>query len=94
MINCSVRQVIGMLLGEANREAPVRTEPHPPMVSVKLPKSVLVVFHLVRATKLPFFAELKWKSGIDYFEPRLLLAPRLSGSCWTRAASYRRMSEF
>jgi hypothetical protein len=30
MINGSVREVIGvMLLGEANREAPVRTEPHP-----------------------------------------------------------------
>ena len=30
-----------------------REEPHPPMVCVKLPKSVLGLFHLFRATKLP-----------------------------------------
>jgi hypothetical protein len=31
----------------------------PPMVSVKLPKRVLVVFHVCRATKLPSFFRLK-----------------------------------
>jgi hypothetical protein len=35
----------------------VRTEPRPPMVCVKLPRSVLVVFHLVRATELPNFRD-------------------------------------
>jgi hypothetical protein len=29
--------------------------PHSPMVYVKLPKTVLVLFHLFRATKLPIF---------------------------------------
>ena len=31
----------------------------PPMVCVKLPRSVLVVFHLFRATELPNFQGLK-----------------------------------
>jgi hypothetical protein len=35
----------------------------PPMVSVKLPKSVLVVFHLWRATKLPNFFQVKSRAG-------------------------------
>jgi hypothetical protein len=42
--------------------------PHSPMVCVKLPKTVLVLFHLFRATKLPIFR------GIDHLESRLLLA--------------------
>ena len=33
--------------------------PRPPMVCVKLPRSVLVVFHLFRATELPNFQGLK-----------------------------------
>ena len=37
----------------STREAPAQAELRPPMVYVKLPKSVLVVFHLFRATKLP-----------------------------------------
>ena len=51
----------GDVADEATREAPVRAEPHPypelrpPMVCVKLPKSVLGLFHLFRATKLPLF---------------------------------------
>jgi hypothetical protein len=35
----------GDVTGEAIRKAPVRTEPHPPMVCVKLPKNVLGLFH-------------------------------------------------
>jgi hypothetical protein len=34
--------------------------PYSPMVCVKLPKTVLVLFHLFRATKLPIFP------GIDH----------------------------
>jgi hypothetical protein len=33
------------LLGEAKREAPAQAELRPPMVCVKLPKSVLGLFH-------------------------------------------------
>jgi hypothetical protein len=47
--------------------------PHPPMVCVKLPESVLVIFHLFRETKLPNFKGLKGRR-IDHFESRLLLA--------------------
>jgi hypothetical protein len=35
----------------------------PPMVRVKLPKGVLVVLHLFKATKLPFFG-VKGMSGL------------------------------
>jgi hypothetical protein len=42
---------------QMTREAPVRAEPHPPMVCVKLPKSVLGLFHLFSATKLPLFQD-------------------------------------
>src|SRR5580704_4747569 len=42
--------------------------PRPPMVCVKLPRSVLVVFHLFRATELPNFQGLKVvKFGFDHF---------------------------
>jgi hypothetical protein len=58
------------------------------MVSVKLPKSVLVVFHLWRATKLPNFFQVKSLSG-------LLTLNRVSSWCsvvrlleWDKAASY------
>jgi hypothetical protein len=44
-----------MLSGEAKRKAPAQPELRPPMVYVKLPKSVLRLFHLFRATKLPLF---------------------------------------
>jgi hypothetical protein len=48
--------IMGLTLsGEAQREAPAQTELRPPMVCVKLPKSVLGLFHLFRATKLPLF---------------------------------------
>jgi hypothetical protein len=43
------------LQGEATRVAPAQAELRPPMVCVKLPKSVLGLFHLFRATKLPLF---------------------------------------
>jgi hypothetical protein len=43
------------LSGEATREAPAQAELRPPMVCVKLPKSVLGLFHLFTATKLPLF---------------------------------------
>jgi hypothetical protein len=44
----------------------------PPMVSVKLPKSVLVVFHFWRATKLPKFFPVKVER-IAHFGSRFLL---------------------
>jgi hypothetical protein len=57
------------------------------MVCVKLPKSVLVVFHLCRATKLPSFFRLKIK--------RVLTLNSVSSWCsvvrlleWDKAASY------
>ena len=45
----------------ARHEVPgiMRKKPRPPMVCVKLPRSVLVVFHLFRATELPNFQGLK-----------------------------------
>src|ERR1700686_3101056 len=45
----------GDVVEQAMRYPRHRTEPRPPMVCVKLPKSVLVDFHLFRATKLPYF---------------------------------------
>jgi hypothetical protein len=63
----------GDVAGEVNREAPAQAELRPPMVSVKLPKSVLGVFHLFSATKLPFFLGLKIRQ-MNHFELRLLLA--------------------
>jgi hypothetical protein len=36
---------------------PVTQERDPPMVCVKLANSVLAVFHLFEATKLPFFLD-------------------------------------
>ena len=68
MIKRSVRDVVGvMLFGEANRKAPVRTEPHPPMVCVKLPKSVLVDFHLLEQRSCHISAGLK-VNWISHFE--------------------------
>ena len=40
--------------GRAKREAPAQAELRPPMVCVEPTKSVLGLFHLFRATKLPF----------------------------------------
>src|ERR1700693_2366162 len=45
----------GNVTDQATRYPRHRTEPRPPMVCVKLRKSVLVVFHLFRATELPYF---------------------------------------
>src|ERR1700693_447126 len=45
----------GDVIEQATRYPRHRTEPRPPMVCVKLRKSVLVVFHLFRATELPYF---------------------------------------
>jgi hypothetical protein len=51
-----------MLLGEAKREAPAQAELRPPMVCVKLPKSVLVVFHLFKSNEVAIFWGLKLKT--------------------------------
>src|ERR1700726_428183 len=43
-----------LYLNTLTKEVPLPF-PHSPMVCVKLPKTVLVLFHLFRATKLPIF---------------------------------------
>ena len=60
------------------------------MVCVKLPKSVLVLFHLFRAKKLPFFSRLKASGLITLSRDsswRSIVRFALD-----KAASYRRMS--
>jgi hypothetical protein len=42
------------LSGEATREAPAQAELRPPMVCVKLPKSVLGLFHLLEQRSCHF----------------------------------------
>lgn len=56
------------------------------MVCVKLPKTVLVLFHLFRATKLPIFP------GIDHPLNRVSSWRSVVRFALDKAASYRRMS--
>jgi len=51
--------------------------PHSPMVCVKLPKTVLVLFHLFRATKFPVQVLLVVTSG----EATVLCMKRLRFNC-------------
>jgi hypothetical protein len=62
--------------------------PHSPMVCVKLPKSVLVLFHSYEVSN---FSKLKGKR-IDHIDSRLLLALVVRCFALDKAASYRRMS--
>jgi hypothetical protein len=81
-----------MSLGEANREAPAQADLRPPMVCVKLPKSVLVVFHLFFLEQRScHFLGLKFRQ-MNHFESRFALGASLSGLRVDKAASYRRMS--
>ena len=71
-----------MLQSRVTLEAPAQAELRPPMVCVKLPRSVLVVFHLFRATKLPlYWIEVQ---QMNHFESRFLLAPHCPLCGWTR----------
>jgi hypothetical protein len=53
----------GDAAGERDPGNPVRTEPHPPMVCVKLPKSVLGLFHLLEQRSCHFLG-LKFRQII------------------------------
>jgi hypothetical protein len=77
------------LLGEAKREAgsdgaSPYPELRPPMVCVKLPRSVLVVFHLFRATKLPFFAGIEVEIGLITLNRVSSWRSVVRFPCWTR----------
>ena len=71
-----------------------KERPRPPMVCVKLPRSVLVGFHLFRATKLPKF------QGLKVVNSGLITLPCVSSWCSVvrfvldKAASYRRISVY